>query len=391
MSSQRLSLLRLSRIRSAVLNLMLLAVSALVALVCSEMVIRYVAPQKLYRFPQGMFAHHTTLEHRLTPHFRGTASTSEYRTRIHINGLGLREDRDYGEKPADTYRVLALGDSFTMGVGVEVEQTYVKVLERVLASKSRNQASDVINAGVPGYNTRQALVYLQEEGLQLNPDLILLNFYVGNDIHDNFDSRPVRVVDGYLQDKTSSASVLPYAARLFLSRNSHLYNFVWPYQRRLVDWLLNRPPGPTKAQLQEAHLAIYAVPEEDDRAQAMWQATQQHLVALKEIVADRKVAVVIIPELIQAEPWRWSAIMQEQVNSIGAYQRDYPNKRIVDICLQLGLPVLDLLPTLTRLRSSEPLYFELDGHWTRKGNALVAEAVYAFLRAEALIPGMLGS
>ena len=143
--------------------------SVVVALLCGELLVRYVAPQKLYRFPKGMFENHPSLQYKLTPNFRGIVKTLEYKTSIRINALGLREDREYGRKPPGTYRILAIGDSFTMGVNVELEDTYVKVLERLLESGSDGQTYEVINAGVPGYNTRQELTYLREEGFKLEP------------------------------------------------------------------------------------------------------------------------------------------------------------------------------------------------------------------------------
>jgi hypothetical protein len=38
---------------------------------------------------------------------------------------------------------------------------------------------------VPGYGTRQELAWLQAYGLRLSPDLVILGFFVGNDVLDN--------------------------------------------------------------------------------------------------------------------------------------------------------------------------------------------------------------
>src|SRR5262245_1945927 len=50
-----------------------------------------------------------------------------------INALGLK-DREYpAEKPAGTFRVLVLGDSYTEGFGLTIPQTMPKQLEAMLA------------------------------------------------------------------------------------------------------------------------------------------------------------------------------------------------------------------------------------------------------------------
>ncbi len=64
-----------------------------------------------------------------------------------INSQGMRADRDYRhEKPPGVRRILVVGDSFTVGYEVDVEQTLAMVLEREL--RHRNLTVDVLNAGV---------------------------------------------------------------------------------------------------------------------------------------------------------------------------------------------------------------------------------------------------
>ena len=65
-------------------------------------------------------------------------------------------------------RVLVLGDSFTWGFGVEQEQIFTEVIEN-----SRKDV-EVINAGVSGYSPDQELIWLREQGMHFQPDLVLL-------------------------------------------------------------------------------------------------------------------------------------------------------------------------------------------------------------------------
>jgi hypothetical protein len=70
-----------------------------------------------------------------------------------------------------------------MGWGAREEDTYGRQLEQLLNEHSTGDRHyEVINAGVPGWNLENALAYLQAEGLKYEPDLILLDLTIVNDI-----------------------------------------------------------------------------------------------------------------------------------------------------------------------------------------------------------------
>jgi lysophospholipase L1-like esterase len=263
-----------------------------------------------------------------------------------------------------------------MGVGVDVAATMVTGLERRLRSRNPDTRYEVINAGVPGYNTRQQLAYLETEGLKLQPDLVVLGFYVGNDLHDNRHDVPLHVEEGYLRKGEVPQGLLPRSIRSFLEMHSHLYHLVWPVARRLTDPAFDR----SRAQVQLAYVRVFAVTE-DNESRAIWQATRQRL---EEVARLKKaygfaVLVVIIPDPYQASPSRWKALLaQAGVDEIH-YRADAPNNRLTEFCKQLGLPVLDLLPPLARATGPQPVYLGLDGHWTELGNQVAADAVYSYI------------
>jgi hypothetical protein len=65
---------------------------------------------------------------------------------------------------------LILGDSFTFGTGVNDTETYSYYLQTMLPE------TEVINCGVHAYGNDQMLIYLKEEGIKYNSDIILLGF-----------------------------------------------------------------------------------------------------------------------------------------------------------------------------------------------------------------------
>jgi hypothetical protein len=95
---------------------------------------------------------------------------------------GLR-DREYPlEKPPGTVRIAAIGDSFTMGSGVEMEDVYPKVLEREL-TRTEGRPFEVLDFGVGGYGLRQYVAVMKTKALAWHPDLFLVGF-CPNDVRD---------------------------------------------------------------------------------------------------------------------------------------------------------------------------------------------------------------
>lgn len=83
------------------------------------------------------------------------------------------------EKNLDTTRILGIGDSIQFGWGVEESDTYIKKLSDKLQSNSCK--SEVLNFGVPGYNTAMEIATLEKILLPLKPDYVILHV-VGNDL-----------------------------------------------------------------------------------------------------------------------------------------------------------------------------------------------------------------
>jgi lysophospholipase L1-like esterase len=100
--------------------------------------------------------------------------TFPYRTNAH----GLR-DRDRPAKAPGTKRVLVVGDSYTWGYAVAEEEAYPQVAERLLAERGRPDI-EVINGGIPDYNSRQERQLLEKLMPIYQPDAVFLA-YVVND------------------------------------------------------------------------------------------------------------------------------------------------------------------------------------------------------------------
>ena len=108
----------------------------------------------------------------------GLASDEPWQADLATNALGFR-DVDHGEKAAGVTRVAVLGDSFVFGSGVKQDEPVTRRLAALLGP-----SFEVINLGVPGYGTDQALLTLRRWGPRLSPDLVLVGFF-WNDVMEN--------------------------------------------------------------------------------------------------------------------------------------------------------------------------------------------------------------
>ncbi len=101
--------------------------------------------------------------------------TKVNRLPVHVNSHGTRGPEFAMEKPADTLRILSLGDSRTFGWGLADDETYSRRLEQLLRTNfNSGKKIEVINAGVNAWSFPQMLVYLREFGVKYQPDFVVL-------------------------------------------------------------------------------------------------------------------------------------------------------------------------------------------------------------------------
>jgi lysophospholipase L1-like esterase len=118
---------------------------------------------------------HQYLDYYPTPNYR--------KGQTFHNSLGYRNDEFTAEKPSNVFRIVALGGSSTYDIRIEDnKKTFTAQLEKLLKEQYGYQNVEVINAGVPGYNSWEMLINLEFRVLDLDPDLIII--YEGtNDVH----------------------------------------------------------------------------------------------------------------------------------------------------------------------------------------------------------------
>ena len=101
---------------------------------------------------------------------------------LRTNSSGLRGPELPTKAAHDGYRVAVLGDSWTVGVNVEEEETYAARLAAALADLASPREVEVLNVGVIGARAETGVRVLPRV-MALDPDLVILA-YAQNDEAD---------------------------------------------------------------------------------------------------------------------------------------------------------------------------------------------------------------
>lgn len=116
----------------------------------------------------------------------------EYFAHAHTNAEGLREDRDIQiEKPANTFRILTIGDSYVYGFGVERSKTFQAVAESILAERHPERHIEIINMGFAAASDPYSrYIYLRDVALTYKPDVVIVDFNYGSDLGRISENKP---------------------------------------------------------------------------------------------------------------------------------------------------------------------------------------------------------
>jgi len=356
-------------------NILLLMGTIIVFLILLEGIARLFNLSSDYGAEKGMYRKDDLLDYSLTPNFTGRFTKSEFSIEVSTNSLGLR-DVQYSDKKQNDYRILALGDSFTWGAyGTELSQTFIKLLEKKLNEKPDGLNYQVINAGAPGYGTDQEFLYLEKKSYQLKPDLVLLNFFVGNDFHDNIQSGEFTVKDGVLVAKKIKVSA-PGKIRNFLLKYSYAYRLMEKGAIVLFkDFIQNHIKNKIENENYEAQL--FSKPANDVMNEE-FANTEKILGKLISYVKlnNMKLAIVIIPLNYQVDENQRQIFVRSNFKENQQYDMQQPQNAVKDWAKQNNVFVIDLLPGLSKINNNGGLYWKLNAHFNAKGNEEVSNIIY---------------
>jgi hypothetical protein len=343
--------------------------------------------------------------HRLRAGWQGTVQGHAF----HVSSLGLRE-RELTMPPAPgTRRILMLGDSFTEGAGLAVEDTVSRRLETMLAA--RCPGVEVVNAGTASYSPILHYLVLRELGARLRPELVLLNFDV-TDVHDDLvrtaladldaEGLPVRVPnDRRRETAILLPPLLPARLGVFEARLNGLA--LWQALRRSsagkrVFGDLNLDEASLAARgltgdLRYDRLAITRDTAAASEA-AAWALSARYLAGIRRLAAvwQARFAVVTYPHPHQVAAHESPAGRLRFGVGPGVYASDRAFRTVEAIGRRHDVPVITLVETFRRHADpARPLFRRDDIHHTADGARVMAEGIAAAVGDRGLLPGCGGS
>lgn len=279
----------------------------------------------------------------------------------------------------DTYNsgdgnIVVVGDSFTRGVLADDNSTYPHLLDRWSPNTSFR------NYGTVGYGTQQELLVYQNISNRYQHDVVVLGYYMGNDMNDNVDSDPRRPQFG-VENGTAVQTAPPtnvsgtppnpnplYSVDRFMKRNSRAYDFIRPNLRAtaVTLGLLNdiKPKPPSGEELLEQKRVTRHL------LSRMATETTQHNATL---------LIVSIPERGEINPDKPSHHVPADAREYAAVQRELLRNVASN---HTNTHYLSLKPQLNANHSrGKTLYGTANAHMTEYGYRVTAQVIYRWLVA----------
>jgi lysophospholipase L1-like esterase len=259
-------------------------------------------------------------------HHRPSSEARLMGVTVRTNSDGFRDDEVPLAK-GPRRRILFLGDSLTLGWGVEQEQTFEHLLE---ARLNATRPTEVINLGVGNYNTTQEVNLFLEKGAKYQPDQVVLFYFIN-------DAEPV-----------------PQKSRFPGLGHSRLVTFYWSRLKMLRERL---SPGTGFA---EYYAALYRNGAEG------WTRSANALLELKRQSRERgfDLRVVLLPEL----------------HDLADYTFRKEHRIVMDFLRANGIPALDLAPQFAHEHDPHSLWVSLDdAHPNARAHGLIADYSLNFL------------
>lgn len=268
--------------------------------------------------------------------------------RVTIDSLGYRGAEFPVAKPRGALRVLSVGDSFTYGDYVDDSSTVPAVLERELAARCA-QPVTVINAGVGG-STINTQLHMVERGWSMAPDVVVLTFSE-NDVSDLRSDTWQE-----LADNRRAKSRFPLSV-------------VYPVLRRMALWHFALRVR-AQARIWSREGEVVATPSTPVVDSDVGELRARYTRLLRELVAD-----------VRAHGRGFLLVAFPSHLTVSGAKSDEQLKWLESVAAELGIPMVNLLPTLraTGLPMESLYLLPHDGHASPRGNALAGAAVAAKL------------
>jgi hypothetical protein len=309
--------------------------------------------------------------------FEHTAGWSGYHAgaMTRINSFGFRGKEFSPVKPPGTVRILGIGDSFTLGMAVGDDDTYLARLEEMLNRDGRARY-ETINAGHQNMNTRQEYRYLKERDLMsLGPDVVILGFTMHNDANlDRKKDQPGRNegrVKGGRYGKTLEKELSKASPVLSFTNSKSYENLSESYRlarilRAGVDWIY---------QDTITEISYRVILEQYEDGSRSWETCRSSLLGIYDICQKNNVPLIValFPIFNRRSDQTFNEYPREALDLHSKLKAVFADKSGVTV-----VPIFDDLAA-SGLATSE-LRVPIDGHPNRLWHEITAKRLHSSLK-----------
>ncbi len=310
-----------------------------------------------------------------------TVSTVPY---LDDDRLGLRDD---GLDPQASYRIMACGDSFTFGFGVDNEDVWHEILETAYDGEIDIFNVRAVGSSVADINDTYALF-----ADRIQHDEVFLGIYLGNEFQDNYFRRGLSAstpstteagasgsgnwtIFGLLREYSYSARLVKY---LFFRQWIRIGYYNYETKRQVYQ-----PPESPFAFTIDYEENILVRTCEKDYTETMERGVTIFREELSRFVdkvrsEGKELRVFIFPfkEQVYWEQWIHMVPDPDQ------YERFKPNRIVVQALRELDVVYYDLTQDLIAAGQTQILYWPIDSHWNPQGNRVAARLIYDWLASQ---------
>lgn len=298
---------------------------------------------------------------------------------IKINSRGFRGDEFSALKEENVYRILILGGSTTYCAG-DNDKTWPAYLEQALNNKVRDgRHFEVINCGVPNWQSTHSLLQFKNEGVHLQPDLIILhtgwndllkgsNKKTGNGLSYKYGLKNCPN-----QIKNIKADISEALKPSFIERNFVLYQQI---KIRIINKHVKNP----------FDLLEKAIDKNDPIHDRWIEAWRRNVFQIIDIAKNNGIKVILIdyPGLARtgAEPnekslaYQQTRIECERYYNFWERAKNLLSEGIHNMAEEKKVPVVEASRLFDKYSGKERLSFFIDEiHLTEKGDLALANCV----------------
>ncbi|GMV92975.1 MAG: hypothetical protein AMXMBFR82_27530 [Candidatus Hydrogenedentota bacterium] len=311
---------------------------------------------------------------------------------VSVSAQGVRGP-EVGPKEPDEFRVVALGDSLTMGWGVAYEDSYPHILEELLSEQMPGRKVTVINAGVAGYGPWQERIFLLERCFALEPDLVILQLYPENDVHNTLNQSG-EYLESYNEGWERMVLYWRYhadwrmQAEWWMITKCRLYaqfqsvtGTRWDLTTLLRQVRFLPPLRIPELPPQEPRPFYLEFMLQDwyPQLEEAWERMQEDVLRIRDDCDNRGIEffAFCLPSWIELSDEDWEAAIAEAGDPVS-----YVRFKDVALCEEFfesaGIPYVPIVQTLVENGPVKRLYMN-DGHLTPTGNRILAERLASSL------------